>query len=240
MELLTLPTGFIRTNPNNPRKQLGDLTDLAASITSQGILQPLVVRRAGRGQYLLLAGHRRLAAAKLAGLRHVPVVCRDLDATVVALAENGHRRGLTPVEQARALGQLHDAGHTQAQIARLTGYSESHVSARLMLLQLAPATLGRVERGELHPDDALHAVRATRRRPTVPHQDNRRGHASAPVRPYLSSGHPLALAASGRCDHDPCIARDGSTIACGACWEAAIRADERAQLGVRELRQVGA
>jgi ParB family chromosome partitioning protein len=236
MELLNLPTGFIRANADNPRKQLGDLTELAASVASQGILQPLVVRRAGRGQYLLLAGHRRLAAAKLAGLRHVPVVCRDLDATVVALAENGHRRGLTPVEQARALGQLRDAGHTQAQIARLTGYSESHVSARLMLLQLAPATLIRVERGELHPDDALHAVRGTRRR----HNDHHSGSRHGRPRPYLSSEHPLATTASGRCDHKPTIARDGSTIACGPCWEEAIRADERARHGVRHLRQVGA
>src|SRR4051812_43684937 len=82
--------------PPTPRRNLGDLSELAASIRSAGLLQPLLVRPATAIEYRLLDGHRRLAAAKAAGLRTVPALCRDAPLTVVALA-TGHKRPLSPM-----------------------------------------------------------------------------------------------------------------------------------------------
>jgi ParB family chromosome partitioning protein len=107
-----------------------------------GILQPLVVRRAGDGRYELIAGERRLRAAKAAGLATVPIVLRDSeDADLLreALIENIHREDLNPIEQAEAFRQLlEELGLKQDELAERVGVSRSHIANTIRLLQLPP------------------------------------------------------------------------------------------------------
>lgn len=229
MHQLTVHTGRIDTNPANPREDLGDLTELAASIRAVGLLEPIVVEPTGRGRYRLLAGERRFAASKIARIDVLPAYCRGgIDPLIAALVENGHRKPLTPVEQARAMGQLQQQGYSQAHIARLTGYSSGYVSTRLALLELDDATLTRIQVGTITADDALAAVRKTRGR-SGPRQSRPR---------HFSGQHPLADTARQTCETGGHIRRDGSSVACGRCWEAAIRNDERAQLGAEPSEPV--
>ena len=109
--LLEVPVNAIAPNPKQPRTQFDDeaLASLAASIREVGILQPLVVRRTADSRFELIAGERRLRAAKAAGLATVPVVLRDSeDADLLreALIENIHREDLNPIEQAEAFKAL--------------------------------------------------------------------------------------------------------------------------------------
>src|SRR5438132_10566410 len=124
----TRPIDCLRPNPLNPRGELhpAGLQELADSIRAQGVLQPLLVTPAG----VVVAGHRRLAAARLAGLSDVPVVARDLDRVQqqeIMLVENLQRQDLSPVEEARAYRRLLDAGHTIAQLARRTGVPSARI-----------------------------------------------------------------------------------------------------------------
>lgn len=237
VELREVPIAAIRVNRDNPRTSLGDLTELANSIHAKGIIQPLIVRPLSMLEYILLDGHRRIAAAEIAGLTTVPVLCRPDNPTLVALVTGGHHKPLRPIEMARGFGKLQAAGCTQAQICRLTGYSSSTVSSRLALLALDPASLERVERGLVRAEDAVAAVRAARSvgsaRARTSSSTGRRQRTgaqrqAAAVAPYFGPGHPLAELAASRCTHRSSLRRDSSTVACGKCWEAVIRADEQA------------
>ncbi len=140
--LLDVPINAVGPNPKQPRTRFDDETieSLAASIREVGILQPIVVRRAGDGRYELIAGERRLRAAKVAGLATVPVVLRDSeDADVLreALIENIHREDLNPIEQAEAFRQLlEELGLKQEELADRVGVSRSHIANTIRLLGL--------------------------------------------------------------------------------------------------------
>ncbi|MFO0702691.1 MAG: ParB/RepB/Spo0J family partition protein [Candidatus Andersenbacteria bacterium] len=132
-------------NPRQPRKTfpLPELETLAASIKTHGILEPLVVSPgATTGQFVLVAGERRLRAAELAGLAKVPVVVRDTDdreKLELALIENIQRQDLNPLEEARALKQLlEDFKLNHNEVAARVGRSRPAVSNILRLLELAP------------------------------------------------------------------------------------------------------
>jgi ParB family chromosome partitioning protein len=139
--LLEVPTNAIAPNPKQPRSRFDDeaLGELAASIREVGILQPIVVRRAGQG-YEVVTGERRLRAAKLAGLATVPVVLRDSDDSDLlreALIENIHREDLDPIELAEAFRQLlDDLGLKQEELAERVGVSRSHIANTIRLLSL--------------------------------------------------------------------------------------------------------
>jgi ParB family chromosome partitioning protein len=139
--LLEVPTNAIAPNPKQPRSRFDDgtLSELAASIREVGILQPIVVRRAGQG-YEVVTGERRLRAAKLAGLATVPVVLRDSDDSDLlreALIENIHREDLDPIELAEAFRQLlEDLGLKQEELADRVGVSRSHIANTIRLLSL--------------------------------------------------------------------------------------------------------
>src|SRR5437660_12887127 len=131
-----IPIDQIDPNPNQPRQVMGDLTELIASISEKGIIEPLVVRqRAGRFQ--IVAGERRYQAAVQVGLRELPVVIRDVDDTEVielALIENLQRKDLTPFEEAEAFQGLADrCGYTHEDIARRVGKSRTSVTESLTL-----------------------------------------------------------------------------------------------------------
>nr|WP_092074975.1 ParB/RepB/Spo0J family partition protein [Dendrosporobacter quercicolus]NSL49604.1 ParB/RepB/Spo0J family partition protein [Dendrosporobacter quercicolus DSM 1736]SDN24586.1 chromosome partitioning protein, ParB family [Dendrosporobacter quercicolus] len=137
----------ISPHPDNPRKDLGDLTELANSIKANGILQNLtVVPYLGEvtgqpieGVYRVVIGHRRLAAAKLAGLTEVPCVITDMDykkQLSTMLLENMQRNDLTILEQAQGFQMMLDFGETVDGISEQTGFSESTIRRRVKLLDL--------------------------------------------------------------------------------------------------------
>lgn len=140
--LLEVPINAVAPNPKQPRTRWDsdEIQSLAASIREVGILQPIVVRRAGDNGYELVAGERRLRAAKVAGLATVSVVLRetdDADLLREALIENIHRQDLGPIELAEAFRQLlEDLGLKQEDLADRVGVSRSHIANTIRLLQL--------------------------------------------------------------------------------------------------------
>ena len=143
--VLTLRVADIRPNPHQPRQTFDDegLRELASSIRRHGILQPLTVRSAGGGKWELVAGERRLRAAKLAGLEKVPCIRREADdreSALLALVENLQRRDLHYLEEAAAIAAyIRQAGVTQEEAAAQLGRSPSALANKLRLLRLSPA-----------------------------------------------------------------------------------------------------
>ncbi len=146
--LVEIPVSAIAPNPRQPRETFdeGSLAALARSIAEVGVLQPIVVRRGDQG-YELVAGERRLRAARLAGLATIPAVIRETDDTESlreALIENIHREDLGPLEQAAAFQELQDdLGVSQETLAERLGYSRPHIANTIRLLQL-PAEVQRL------------------------------------------------------------------------------------------------
>lgn len=142
--VLRLGVESIRPNPRQPRRLFdeGALRELAASIRRHGVVQPLVVRRRPDG-WELVAGERRLRAARLAGLDVVPCVEAEVDereSALLALVENLQRRDLHYFEEAAAIaGYLRQTGATQEEAAAELGRSASAVANKLRLLRLSPA-----------------------------------------------------------------------------------------------------
>lgn len=142
--ILEIPLAEIRPNPHQPRSPIRDqdLVELAASIESHGIIQPLVVNRSIDG-YQLIAGERRWRAARLAGLSKVPVVVKDVapsEMLELALVENVQRSDLNALEEALAYRQLvEEFGLTQEQVARRVGKSRVAISNTLRLLKASRA-----------------------------------------------------------------------------------------------------
>lgn len=136
-----IPLGRIRPNPQQPRRSFDEegLAELAASIRSCGILQPLTVRRAGE-DYELVAGERRLRAARIAGLREVPCLVAQVgeeDSALLALMENLQRRDLDCWEEAQAIARLISRyGLSQEEAARRLGRAQPTVANKLRLLRL--------------------------------------------------------------------------------------------------------
>ena len=153
--LLTVFVEEIIASPYQPRRHFDEqaLEDLAASIASQGLLQPLVVRSRPQGGYELMAGERRWRAAQRAGLTEVPVVKRevsDQDASTIALVENIQREDLGALEQAVGLERLRTEFElTQQQLADLVGKSRAAIANNLRLLNLGAVARAALEAGEL-------------------------------------------------------------------------------------------
>lgn len=186
-----LPTDLIEGHPDNPRQDLGELTDLVLSIKAHGVIQPLTVVPAAAmraaagevdpihdGRYVLVAGHRRHAAAARAGLGSVPCIVRpDLvgqAAVEVMLIENLQRVDLNPLEEARGFARLEELGLSQRQIAERVGCNQSNVSKKIGLIKLPAAAAILIEQGQLsvtnatallplaeHPTRLLAAMRET-------------------------------------------------------------------------------
>lgn len=131
-----IPIDLIDPNPNQPRQVMGDLSELIASISEQGILEPLLVRPRG-DRFQIVAGERRYQAAVQVGLRELPAVVRDVDETEMlelALIENLQRKDLTPFEESEALAGLADScGYTHEDLARRLGKSRTSITESLAL-----------------------------------------------------------------------------------------------------------
>jgi ParB/RepB/Spo0J family partition protein len=174
--LVMVKLAELAPHPRNPRRHLGDLDELTASIRADGLFEPVVIisaeaftaaaaaagdpeRLAGEGTgWVTLMGHRRAAAAAAAGLAEVPAVIRDDlagQARAKMIAENLHREGLTPLEEAEGMAELAAAGWGQRRIAAEIGCSQAHVSKRLALLQLPEPARDGIAAGQLTVADGL-------------------------------------------------------------------------------------
>ena len=152
---LLLPLQKIEPNRLQPRKSFNEeeLSSLADSIRQHGVIQPLTVRLLDTGYYQIIAGERRWRAARMAGLREVPVVIIEADdkkAMELALIENLQRADLTPIEEARGYQQLiGEYGLTQEQVADRVSKSRPAVANAMRLLSLPDELLSMVESGKL-------------------------------------------------------------------------------------------
>ncbi len=160
-DIILIPIEYLHPHPNNPRKDLGDLTELADSIKQVGILQNLTVVpmvdvdpdatiKLGDGHYVVLIGHRRLEASRLAGLKALPCVVTHMtvaEQLSAMLLENMQRSDLTVYEQAWGFQQLTILGYSEQEIADKSGFSKSTVRRRLKMAELDHRTLKEVSTG---------------------------------------------------------------------------------------------
>jgi ParB family transcriptional regulator, chromosome partitioning protein len=150
-----VPVDRVSRNPHQPRDRFDEdqMAELTASVAAHGILQPIVVRAAADGSYELIAGERRLRAARQAGLLAIPAVLRDSTTEQMlelALVENVQRADLNPIEEAQAYRELISRfGLTHEEVARRVGKSRVAVSNALRLLDLAPETRSAIIEGRI-------------------------------------------------------------------------------------------
>lgn len=150
-----LPIDSVRPNPYQPRQQFSDesLAELAASIKELGVIQPIIVRQEGANDYVLIAGERRLRAAKMAGLTTIPAIVRspsEQQMLEMALVENVQREDINPIDAALAYKRLmEEFGLTQEQVAQRVGKSVPAISNTLRLLQLPEYIINSLKDGTI-------------------------------------------------------------------------------------------
>lgn len=150
-----VPLEAIVPNPRQPRQQFDEasLAELAASIKSSGLIQPVLLKPGGGGKYQLIAGERRLRAARMAGLKTIPAIIKEVDDITqaqIALIENIHRADLNPLERAAAYRTLiSELGLTQEELAGRLGEDRSSIANYLRLLELAEPVKAFVRDGRL-------------------------------------------------------------------------------------------
>ncbi|PCI63864.1 MAG: chromosome partitioning protein ParB [Kordiimonadales bacterium] len=138
----TLPIAFLERNPAQPRVHFDEVSlgELASSIKSKGMLQPILVRKLGKDSFQIVAGERRWRASQKAGLHEVPVVVHNLteaEVLEIAVIENIQRQDLSAIEEAIGFKRLMaEFGHTQENVAKIVGKSRSHITNLLRLLTL--------------------------------------------------------------------------------------------------------
>lgn len=231
-QLAQVPVVQLHPDPANPREELVDIDELADSMREVGLLQPVTARRHD-GRLVIVAGHRRLAAAKLLKWATVECVVRHDAAPDHVLAsmlvENGQRAGLDPIEEARALARLTVQGMDRESIARKVGRGVAWVNSRLALLDLNEEEQEQIRAGHYsltHANNLLREQARLRRGPTKGQVGRPKG---AKTKPYFGDSQPLAGTVRARCDHRGSPKVGG--VGCGACWEAEVRASEREQIG---------
>ena len=148
-EIVMIPVKQLEHHPENPRKDLGDLTELAESIKANGVMQNLTVvqNHFVPDLYTVVIGNRRMEAAKLAGLKEVPCVICEMDPKTqisTMLTENMQRADLTMYEQAQGFQLMMDLGLTEAEISDMTGFSRTTVKRRVKMAELDQETLQKV------------------------------------------------------------------------------------------------
>lgn len=226
----------LHPSPANPRERLTDIEDLAVSIREHGLIQPIIAQKIpGKNGLQIVAGHRRHAAAHQLGLAEVPVVVRrDMlpdEELLMMLVENGQRAGLDPIEEARALQKLHNAGISTTDIARKVGRSKQWVTGRLSLLTLPPEDQEEVRAGHYSLSHAHGILRNERKQQRLRANPVARAVGrpkGAKTKPYFGDTHPLAATARARCS---CKSKPKvGGVACGECWEVVISDAARQRL----------
>jgi len=151
----SLPLSRLRPNPEQPRRSFSpeSLAELASSLKTHGLIQPIVVEEAGEGSYIIVAGERRFRAATMAGFSEVPVIVRSYTPEKrleIALIENVQREDLNPVEEAEAYRTLMAiGGRSQEEVADVVGKSRSAVANSVRLLKLPESMLSALREGSL-------------------------------------------------------------------------------------------
>lgn len=146
---------LIDPNKFQPRRVFDEdaIASLSESIAQKGVIQPIIVRTKLDGRYELIAGERRLRAAKRAGLNEIPVVVKEMsdeDSLEIAILENIQREGLNPIEEAEGYARLmNEFSHTQEDIAKFTGKSRSYIANSLRLLNLPEFSRSMLESGKI-------------------------------------------------------------------------------------------
>jgi len=139
-KIINVPVGAIKPNPDQPRKYFDPqaLHDLTDSVRDRGVLQPIIVRRSGEDNFILIAGERRWRAAKGAGLQKIPALVRQKeDSAEIAIIENLQRENLNPIEEAESLLRLKEQRRlSDQQLARIVGKSRPSIVAALSLNKL--------------------------------------------------------------------------------------------------------
>lgn len=212
----------LRDNPTD------DVDDLAASIQANGLFQPIVARTNDTGQLVIVAGHRRYAALQRLRWTHVDVVVRAPMRTDEVLAamliENGQRRDLDPIEEARGLARLAALHHLKSpDLAKKVGRSQPFVSSRLALLDLTPEQQDELRSGSLGIVAATELARHQSGKTRTPRD-------KAVTVSYFGPTNTLASRVKARCHAKGHKARVAGGVGCGSCWEAVIRTDERRSL----------
>lgn len=152
---ITLNLDELEANANQPRTEFNDesLKELADSVAKHGIIQPIVVKPLSSGKYRIIAGERRYRAAKMAGLKEVPVIVKDISDVQImelALVENLQREDLNALEEAKGYKSLMDNYNmTQLQVAETVGKSRSYVANTVRLLNLPQSVVEKLELGEI-------------------------------------------------------------------------------------------
>ena len=168
----SLPLSRLKPNPDQPRRSFPEesLPELASSLKTHGLIQPILVEEAGDGSFLIVAGERRFRAAAIAGLTEVPVIVRAFSPEKrleIALIENVQREDLNPVEEAEAYRALMAiGGRSQEEVADVVGKSRSAVANSVRLLRLPETVLASLRSGELssgHAKALLSVVDPSRR-----------------------------------------------------------------------------
>ena len=153
-----VPIEQLDPNPDQPRQVMGDLSELMASISEKGIIEPLIVRQR-RGRFQIVAGERRYQAAVQIGIQEVPVVIRDVDdgeLIEIALIENIQRKDLTPFEEAEALQSLADRfSYTHEELARRLGKSRTSITESLALNAIPNEVKNLCRLGDIHSKSLL-------------------------------------------------------------------------------------
>lgn len=226
--LAAIPVDQVHHSPTNPRENLTDIDDLAASIREAGLIQPIVVQKIpGRDGYQIVAGHRRHAAVRKLGWPKIPaLIRRDMlpdEELLAMLIENGQRADLDPIEEARAYRQLRDMGLSNVEVGRRVGRHANTVAVRLALLALPPAEQEEIRAGALSMAHVLGRASTERQQDRLRAGGRGRGRPKGvKTKPYFGDTHALAKAVRA-CDHRGRPKVGG--VGCGECWEAAIRAD---------------
>lgn len=147
-------------NPNQPRVEVGDLSELVASISDKGVLEPLLVKpNIHNGRWMIIAGERRWRAAKTVGLKEVPCIEMNIDersVAEIALIENLQRKDLTPWEEADGLAALCDRfGYTHDDVAKKIGKSRTSVTESMSIASLPEKIRERCQRANIHSKSLL-------------------------------------------------------------------------------------
>jgi ParB family chromosome partitioning protein len=153
-----IPIEEIETNPEQPRRSVGDLGELRRSIEARGVLEPILVRPLPDGRFRIIAGERRFRAALEAGLAEVPCIELDVpdnEVMEIALIENLHRRDLHPFEEAVGYSSLSGHGYTQQQIADAVGKSRVTITEAMSLLDIPEDLRERCRRADIDARSVL-------------------------------------------------------------------------------------
>jgi ParB family chromosome partitioning protein len=220
-----IPLERIEPSPANVREELRGLPELAASMRSLGVLQPILVTPSPRrGLVTIIDGHRRRAAAAMAGLSTMPALATKAGSptdTVITMLIAGLHDPLRPTEEAQAMERLRLSGMSVAEIARATCRPRSTVSERLLLARLPKEAQDMIDADALAVRDAVEIARDIR--------DGQAGTATLRVTrsTWLGPHHRLAPKVRATCEPEHRQTRQFiGGVGCGQCWEQAIRDDE--------------